>query len=81
MTGPPLTAGELLAAAAIIHTRANGRPHLVRLADRLTAALPEREHQHVPDPLQADEPDTLGAQLKAAPAGNGSLTAKTVKES
>lgn len=41
MTGPPLTAGELLAAAAIIHTRAQGEPHLVRLADRLTAALPD----------------------------------------
>lgn len=40
MTGPPLTTGELLAAAAIIHTRANGRPHLVRLADRLTQAAP-----------------------------------------
>ena len=78
-----LTAGDLLAAAAIVETRANqtGAPHLHRLADRLTAALPEREQQHVPEPLQADETGTLGAQLKAAPAGNGSLTAKTVEES
>lgn len=58
----PLTAGELLAAAAIIHTRANGRPHLVRLADRLTQAAPQTKTEgsdHGPGP-RPDLPLDLG---------------------
>ena len=59
----PLTAGELLAAAAIIHTRADhGQPHLRALADRLTQAAPQTKTEgsdHGPGP-RPDLPLDLG---------------------
>ncbi len=82
MTGADLSVGDLLAAAAIVDARATqtGATHLHRLADRLTAALPDPTDNNQ-EPLQADQNGMLEAQLKAAPVTSGSLTAKTVKES
>lgn len=45
-----LTAAELLAAGAIVETRAKTAPHLHKLADRLYAAA----RQTPPDPPEAD---------------------------
>ena len=59
----PLTAGELLAAAAIIHTRADhGQPHLRALADRLTQAAP---------PTPTDDGQKLMASLLRFAASRG----------